>query len=138
MAQTSETKPRSSPRPCGSPALLPPRARSVFKAWSSADHVKRWFCPDGYHRARGQGANARGGPFEVCMRAPDGDGALDARDVRRDRRAVDRLVLDLYVSDAAGRRLFRAYTEVDFIEETGGTRMDVVADLHGLRRREAA
>ena len=21
---------------------------TVFKAWSSADHVKRWFCPNGY------------------------------------------------------------------------------------------
>jgi len=21
---------------------------TVFKAWSSADHIKRWFCPDGY------------------------------------------------------------------------------------------
>src|SRR5262249_51442773 len=37
----------------------------------------------------------------------------------------ERLVLDLNVTDAHGRVLFLAFTEVDFTEVPGGTRMDV-------------
>jgi uncharacterized protein YndB with AHSA1/START domain len=28
-------------------AFAAPR-KTVFQAWSTADHTKRWFCPDGY------------------------------------------------------------------------------------------
>ena len=37
-----------------------------------------------------------------------------------------RLVIDTQVTDSAGKPLFRAYTEVDFADALGGTRMDVV------------
>ena len=33
---------------------------------------------------------------------------------------------DMHVTDSAGEPLFRAYTEVDFSDALGGTRMDVV------------
>ena len=32
---------------------------TVFKAWSSADHIKRWFCPDELFGSRGEGRDAR-------------------------------------------------------------------------------
>jgi uncharacterized protein YndB with AHSA1/START domain len=35
-------------------------------------------------------------------------------------------VIDMHATDAAGEPLFRAYTEVDFSDALGGTRMDVV------------
>jgi hypothetical protein len=35
-------------------------------------------------------------------------------------------VIDMHVTDSAGEPLFRAYTEVDFSDALGGTRMDVV------------
>jgi uncharacterized protein YndB with AHSA1/START domain len=37
-----------------------------------------------------------------------------------------RLVIDMHATDSAGTRLFRAYTEIDFSDALGGTRMDVV------------
>jgi uncharacterized protein YndB with AHSA1/START domain len=37
-----------------------------------------------------------------------------------------RLVLDMHATDSAGAPLFRAYTEVDFADALGGTRMDIV------------
>jgi uncharacterized protein YndB with AHSA1/START domain len=37
-----------------------------------------------------------------------------------------RLVIDMQISDSNGRPLFDAYTEVDFSDALGGTRMDVV------------
>ena len=37
-----------------------------------------------------------------------------------------RLVIDMQVADGAGKPLFRAYTEVEFSDALGGTRVDVV------------
>src|SRR5271166_6563958 len=45
---------------------------TVFKAWSSADHIKRWFCPDGYSVPEAKVEMRVGGAFEVCMRSPEG------------------------------------------------------------------
>jgi uncharacterized protein YndB with AHSA1/START domain len=39
---------------------------------------------------------------------------------------VSRLVIDMRVTDDAGTLLFTAFTEVDFVDALGGTRMDVV------------
>jgi uncharacterized protein YndB with AHSA1/START domain len=41
---------------------------TVFKAWSSAEHVKRWFCPNGYSVPEATVEMRPGGRFEVCMR----------------------------------------------------------------------
>ena len=62
-----------------------------------------------------------GGPFEVCMRAPDGVEHW-TRGTFVDVRPVERLVLDLYCEDGGGRRLFGAYTEVSFAEVNGPLR----------------
>ena len=37
-----------------------------------------------------------------------------------------RLIIDMHATDSAGRKLFRAYTEVEFSDALGGTQMDVV------------
>lgn len=98
---------------------------TVFKAWSTAEHVKRWFCPAVFTIPEATVRMEVGGPFEVCMRAPDGTEHW-TRGHFAEVSPVDRLVLDLHVPDGAGGVLFRAYTEVDFVEVAGGTRMDVV------------
>ena len=59
------------------------------------------------------------------MRAPDGVEHW-TRGIFSEIAPPSRLVLDLKVSDAAGRFLFRALTEVSFFGEKGATRMDVV------------
>jgi uncharacterized protein YndB with AHSA1/START domain len=63
--------------------------------------------------------------FEVCMRGPDG---IDywTRGTFAEVSPPDRLVLDPHVVDAEDRPLFPAYMEVNFREEAGGTRLDVV------------
>jgi uncharacterized protein YndB with AHSA1/START domain len=94
-----------------------PRA-IVFKAWSTTEHVQRWFAPKGYTVPHARVHMHVGGPFEVCMHWTRGTFA--------DVVPVERLVLDLYCEDASGRRLFGAYTEVSFAEVNDGTRMDVV------------
>ena len=46
---------------------------TVFRAWSSADHVKRWFSPETYSVSDAIVEMRVGGPFEVCMRSPRGE-----------------------------------------------------------------
>jgi uncharacterized protein YndB with AHSA1/START domain len=110
-----------------------PRA-TVFKAWSHADHVKRWFAPDGYSVPQANIHMHAGGAFEVCMRAPDGTDHW-SRGTFAEVAEPERLVIDMYAEDSKGHRLFRAVTEVTFTETTlphrnfqsdEGTRIDVV------------
>ncbi|HEX4766605.1 MAG TPA: SRPBCC domain-containing protein [Lichenihabitans sp.] len=97
----------------------------VFEAWSTAEHVGQWFSPERYSSPEATVEMRVGGLFEVCMRAPDGSktwtrGRFAEIDPNR------RLVLDLHAETADGRRLFGAYTEVDFIAEGQRTRLDIV------------
>jgi uncharacterized protein YndB with AHSA1/START domain len=99
--------------------------QTVFKAWSSADHVKRWFCPATYTVPDATVQMNVGGTFDVCMRSPAGTEHWTRG------RFVEvvphtRLVIDMHATDDAGAKLFRAYTEVTFSDALGGTRMDVV------------
>ncbi len=97
----------------------------VFEAWSSADHVSQWFCPKGYSAPQAKVELRVGGPFEVCMRSPEGRDVW-TRGTVAEVIPNERLVLDLYAEDDGGRRLFGAYTEVTFTPEGRGTRLDVV------------
>jgi uncharacterized protein YndB with AHSA1/START domain len=98
---------------------------TVFKAWSSADHVKRWFSPDTYSVSDATVDMRVGGPFEVCMRSPRGEEHW-TRGTFVEVAPHTRLVIDMGVADRAGEPLFRAFTEVQFSDALGGTRMDVV------------
>ena len=101
------------------------RRETVFKAWSSTDHVKRWFSPDTFTVPDAKVQMHVGGPFEVCMRSPTGE-VHWTRGTFVEVTPHTRLVIDMYCTDTAGRKLFRAYTEVDFADALAGTRMDVV------------
>ncbi len=104
--------------------LHAPRA-TVFKAWSSAEHVKRWFCPATFTIPVAEVEMRVGGAFNVCMRSPAGE-VHWTRGSFVEVTPNTRLVIDMHATDSAGKKLFRAYTEVDFADTLGGTRLDVV------------
>lgn len=126
MAGETQEKPGS-----GQPAPLrvsrwfdaPPA--TVFRAWSAAEHVTQWFSPKTYSNPDAVVEMRPGGRFEVLMRAPDGTEHW-TRGTVREMRPAERLVLDLHATDAGGKRLFGALTEVDFVPERGGTRLEVL------------
>jgi uncharacterized protein YndB with AHSA1/START domain len=124
MAQTVEKSLPLEPKPVRLSRTLHAPRDIVFKAWSSADHVKRWFAPTGYIVPFARVEMRVGGPFEVCMRAPDGV-AHWARGTFAEVSPPDRLAIDFTVEDDRGHALFRAYTEVSFADALGGTRLDV-------------
>jgi uncharacterized protein YndB with AHSA1/START domain len=101
--------------------------RTVFEAWSSADHIKRWFCPDGYSVPEATVEMRVGGAFEVCMRSPEG---VDhwMRGTFTEVVAPERLMIDHHVIDpCGGGPLFSAVTRVSFSDEgAAGTLMEVV------------
>jgi len=119
----AQTKPEELPPLRLSRTLHAPR-ETVFRAWSSAEHVKRWFCPETYTAPEANVEMRVGGPFEVCMRAPTGE-LHWTRGTFVEVTPTTRLVIDAAVTDGAGKTLFRAFTEVDFADALGGTRMDV-------------
>jgi len=113
------------PQPLRLTRLLHARPETVFKAWSTAEHVQHWFCPETFTASNVKVEARVGGPFELCMRSPAGE-AHWLRGRFAEIVPPTRLALDLEVSDAAGRKLFRAYTEVDLAEAPGGARLDLV------------
>ena len=128
MAQAIESKDDAAvqqPPPLRLSHVFHARRETVFKAWSSADHVKRWFSPETFTVSEAKVQMHVGGPFEVCMRAPTGEEHwIRGRFVEITPRT--RLVIDMHVADSSGKQLFRAFTEVDFSDALGGTRMDLV------------
>jgi uncharacterized protein YndB with AHSA1/START domain len=98
---------------------------TVFRAWSSAEHVKRWFCPETFTIPDVKVDMRVGGAFDVCMRSPAGEEHwVRGRFVEVS--PLVRLVIDIYCTDVTAKPLFRAYTEVDFSDTLGGTQVDVV------------
>lgn len=97
----------------------------VFKAWSTAEHVKAWFSPETYSVPDAIVDMRPGGRFDVCMRSPGGQQHWTRGSFAEVTRH-DRLVIDMGVADMDGHQLFSAHTEVTFSDQDGGTRIDVV------------
>lgn len=99
-----------------------PRA-IVFKAWSSAEHMKRWFSPEGFTVPEAEIDFRPGGTCAICMRSPDGQDFW-SRGEYVEISPPDGLVFTLAMMDA-GEPKFTAHTTVTFEEDAGGTRMTV-------------
>jgi uncharacterized protein YndB with AHSA1/START domain len=127
MAQATEAKPNTAmqPPPLRLSRVFHARRETVFKAWGSADHVRNWFSPETYTVSDAKVQMQVGGAFEVCMRSPMGTEHW-TRGKFVEVTPHTRLVIDMHATDNAGKKLFRAYTEVDFTDALAGTRMDVV------------
>jgi len=127
MPQASANKAATAlePLPLRISRVLHAPRETVFKAWSSADHIKRWFSPEHCSVPEARVEMHVGGPFDVCMLLPTGEKHW-IRGTFVEVTPPSRLVIDMNVTSGAGAPLFRCYTEVDFSDALGGTRMDVV------------
>lgn len=125
MAHETDVGNSAAPAPLRVSRVFHAPRETVFRAWSSAECVRRWFCPETYTVPEARVEMRVGGPFEVCMRSPLGEDHW-SRGVFVEVAPHTRLVIDMHAADRAGKPLFRAYTEVDLSDALGGTRMDVV------------
>jgi uncharacterized protein YndB with AHSA1/START domain len=127
MPQATDAKPDAAmqPPPLRLSRIFPARRETVFRAWSSAEHIKRWFSPATFTVPDATVEMRVGGKFDVCMRSPMGTDHW-TRGKFVEVTPHTRLVIDMHATDASGKKLFRAYTEVDFADAPEGTRMNVV------------
>ena len=103
---------------------FPAPRKLVFQAWSSAEHLRHWFCPAGYTVPDARIEFRVGGAFEICMRSPEGQDHW-TRGRYTEIVPDTRLVIDMNAVGDRDQPLFRAYTVVNFIDDTGGTRLEV-------------
>jgi uncharacterized protein YndB with AHSA1/START domain len=125
MAMTNEMPKSEAPHPLVVARTFPAPRDLVFRAWSSADHLKRWFCPAGYSVPEARVEFRAGGDFNICMRSPAGQDHW-TRGKYTEIVPNSRLVIDMQAIGAQDRPLFRAHTVVTFEEVRGGsTRLEV-------------
>jgi uncharacterized protein YndB with AHSA1/START domain len=126
MNKIDDTNRKVQPAPLRVSRVFSAPRETVFKVWSSADHIKRWFCPSGYSVPEATVEMRAGGRFEVCMRSPEG---VEHWTKGKFTEVVppDRLTIDHHVIDpCGGGPLFSALTQVKFSAAAGGTLMEVV------------
>jgi uncharacterized protein YndB with AHSA1/START domain len=101
------------PQPLRLSRVLHAPLETVFKAWSSADAVKRWFSPESFTVSHATVQMHVGGPFDVCMRSPTGEEHW-IRGTFVEVTPHTRLVIDMHVADSTEKPLFQAYTRSIF------------------------
>jgi uncharacterized protein YndB with AHSA1/START domain len=133
LAHSNDTKTVARPEPLVITRSFSTPREQVFRAWSSAEQMKRWFSPAGFTVPEAEIDFRPGGEFAVCMRSPDGQ-QFWSRGSYIEISAPDRLV---FSSDAVvdGSKKFTAHTTINFEDEGAGTRITVrqAYDIHDER-----
>ena len=107
------------------------RPETVFKAWTTTEHVKRWYSPEGSTIPEAEVDPRPGGVFAFRMLFPDGSEHW-TRGTFVEVTPSTRLVLDLDAFDAQGKLMFRCVTEVDFAEASGGAQVTLVQSFRNV------
>jgi uncharacterized protein YndB with AHSA1/START domain len=124
MDKVSDANTGMVPQPLRLSRVFRARRKTVFEAWSTAEHISCWFSPESFTVSNANVQMHVGGAFELCMHSPTGE-AHWIRGTFVEVMPHARLVIDMLITDAAGKELFRANTRVDLSEALGGTRMDL-------------
>ncbi len=123
LAQTNEIKTGIKPEPLVISRAFPAPRERVFKAWSSAEHIKRWFSPEGYTVPDAEIDFRPGGVCAICMRSPEGQDFW-SRGKYLEISPPERLVFTSGIA-VGDEPKFTAHTTVTFEVDGAGTRMTV-------------
>ncbi len=104
-----------------------PRAL-VFRAWTDARHLARWWGPEGFTNPVCELDARPGGAIRIDMRAPDGT-VYPASGMVEDIAEPERLVMMLSPLDAAGRPVLAQHTAITFEARDGRTVVTVVVRI---------
>jgi uncharacterized protein YndB with AHSA1/START domain len=130
MARRNDIKTNKKPEPLVISRTFSAPRDVVFKAWSSAEHMKRWFSPEGYTVPEAEIDFLPGGVCAICMRSPEGQDFW-SRGSYIEISPPDRLVFTTAVTVGDSKK-FTAHTTVTFEANGMGTRMTVhqTYDIH--------
>lgn len=99
----------------------------VFEAWSQAEHVRHWFCPDQFTIPEAAIDFREGGTSRICMRGPDGTDHV-SEGVYRAIVAPSLIVSESRIDLAPDQPFFSALTTARFDPEGDGTRIAVTQE----------
>jgi uncharacterized protein YndB with AHSA1/START domain len=130
MVRTNDVKSDIKPEPLVISRTFPAPRDLVFRAWSSAEHMKRWFSPEGYSVPEAEIDFRPGGVFAICMRSPEGQ-EFWSRGAYIEISPPDRLVFTSSV-EVGGSKKITALTTVTFEADGTETHMTVhqAYDIH--------
>jgi uncharacterized protein YndB with AHSA1/START domain len=106
-----------------------PRSR-VFEAWTSAEHLEKWFGPKGFAITDCQCDPRPGGVFRLCMRSPAGD-AYWVRGSFREVTPPQRLVIACTMDDPQGIPRIDELILAEFEESGQGTKLNLNSTARG-------
>jgi uncharacterized protein YndB with AHSA1/START domain len=124
MAMANEMVAGAQPEPLVVSRIFTAPRDLVFRAWSSADHLQRWFCPALFTVPQAEMEFRVGGAFNICMRSPEGTEHW-TRGHYVEIVPPSRLVIEMDVIGDQGRLLFHARTVVSLTDEHGATWLEV-------------
>jgi uncharacterized protein YndB with AHSA1/START domain len=130
MARTNNAMKGIKPEPLVVSRVFPAPRDLVFKAWSSAEHLKRWFSPEGMSVPEAAIDFSPGGIFDICMRSPEGQDFW-SRGSYDEISPPARLAFTSSVT-IAGSKKFTVQTTVTFENQGAGTLLTVhqLYDIH--------
>lgn len=94
-------------------------AELVFKVWTTPEHIKQWWGPEGFSCPEAKIDLRVGGQYHYCMRTPDGNDAWSGG-VFKEIVPNKRLVVTDYFADEQGNKVSptRFGLSADFPEES--------------------
>ena len=101
-----------------------PRER-VFAMWTEAEHLARWWGPDGFSVPRATSDPRPGGALTIVMAGPDFEETMNAR--YREVVAPERIVVDSIVPGPDGKPFIESSHTVTFADLGGRTEVTVEA-----------
>jgi uncharacterized protein YndB with AHSA1/START domain len=130
MARTNDTITGIKPKPLVISRVFPAPRELVFKAWSSAEHLERWFSPECFSVPASEIEFRPGGVFNICMRSPDGQDSW-SKGHYDEISPPDRLAFTSAVI-VGGSKKFTVQTTVTFENQGTGTLLTVhqLYDIH--------
>ncbi len=96
----------------------------VFKAWTEAEHLQRWWGPEGFTAPSVTSDAREGGAFRIVMRGPDGSD-YPLTGTYREFDPPHRVVMDATASGADEKPALEAVTTLTFVDHDGKTEITV-------------
>ncbi|MBI3606945.1 MAG: SRPBCC domain-containing protein [Nitrospirae bacterium] len=108
-----------------------PRER-VFRAWTSAEEMKRWFCPEGFTTPSAEVDVRVGGTYRIEMKSPEGKSIHHVgtyREVRSPEKLVFTWILDNQDCEGSQGTVGETLVTVEFRDLQGSTELTLTHEF---------